>query len=866
MVRLKSEAIVAMPRKVNKSIALHLILTLVSVVTVLLSIISVTGYTYYKNRKLDDLNLELQLNADKLAQGIALAVWNFDNNQIQKIMESMMKDQSVYSVSVSTGEKNDILVRDNSWGVVKSDQVDIDGNNIISAKRTIYFQEERLGTLTLYVTKHFLKIDLSRTRNLLVISVLLFDVILILSLYALIWQSVLRPLKIIERFAVDVSSEDRSNTRSISKPLIGEFAELRFSLEKMVDLLESRLTDLKASNERFTKLITGFPLGLGLFRPDTGVIEFTNNKFQEEFGYDLTDIPTTDDWFEKAYPDSVYREEVKQLWARSVERAMCSNEIVEVNEYSITCKNGQVKNIEVGGVIAGDHVLAIFNDITERKHAEREVLQYQGQLEELVNKRTEELVAARDLAESANRSKSQFLANMSHELRTPLNSIIGFSKVMMGDVNLKVQFQKNTEIINRAGYHLLTLINDILELSKIEAGKQELANEEIDLLRLIQEVIEMLTPRAEQAGIYLVSELPELPYFVIIDESKIRQILINLVSNAIKFTASGSVAIILSAEIEDSHLLAKFSVKDTGIGISEEDHDRIFDPFEQVDSRGSKSGTGLGLAISSKYVQMMGGKLELMSRKGEGSTFYFTLKLKLSRKKELRNFNLNTKIVQLCPEYLDYNILVADDAYDMRQLLRECLENLGFNITEAENGIQAKNRILEDEPGVVLLDWRMPFLDGISLTKEIRERSDIKQPVIIMLSANAFEDDRQEALNAGVDDFMGKPIEIARLYEMIEKHANIQYTRIVERKTQSKMDRDEVSAKDLDSLSTEARLNFVAALTELSPSKIGAALSQIRSENESLAQRLESYVETYQYRRLWNIFGILDDSKEINNG
>ncbi|MDR3087976.1 MAG: PAS domain S-box protein, partial [Azoarcus sp.] len=275
--------------------------------------------------------------------------------------------------------------------------------------------------------------------------------------------------------------------------------------------------------------------------------------------------------------------------------------------------------------------ISIFSDISLRKKDEEELAAYREHLEELVRQRTEELTDARDQAEAANRSKSVFLANMSHELRTPLNAVIGFSRLMEKDAALPPENRRTLAIINHSGQHLLTLINDVLELSKIESGKMTMRPEEVDLAELLEQVTEMMRLRAEEQGLRLRLVTESLPALVLLDPGMLRQVLLNLLSNAVKFTERGEIVVhVRAVPVSNVSHRLRFSVRDTGIGIGPDEQQRIFSSFEQVGAA-HRGGTGLGLTISRSYVRMMGGELAVDSRLGEGAEFHFTMTVPVVR-------------------------------------------------------------------------------------------------------------------------------------------------------------------------------------------------------------------------------------------
>ncbi|MCI0491358.1 MAG: response regulator [Planctomycetes bacterium] len=830
-----------------------------STVTVLLVVVGTFGYQAYSRQQWQVLQSELELAGEQLAAGIALAVWNFDNDQIRKIMESKMKDRAVFGLEVRAGDTIYALARGVDWEVDDAPAGGFADTDLLETRRDITLAGQSIGSISVYFTARFLEAQLAQAREVLVVAVLLLDLILILSIYWLIWRRVLRPLKLIEEYSVSVSSGHKQEAVALTQPLVGEFGQLRNSLNKMVELLETQLVEVKELHERVWKMVGGCPIGLSIYCPSTGKIVYVNKKLTDVVGYRLEDVPDVDAWFRLAYPDEAYRREVIAVWIAKVERAIEQNKEVESQDYTVTCKDGSVKTVEIGGVSSGDYIMAVFNDVTDRKKAEEAVQAYQEHLEELVELRTQELVVARDQAEEASKAKSIFLANMSHELRTPLNSVIGFSRMMSTDIDLNPRQQRNLEIIHQSGKHLLTLINDILELSKIEAGKMETTIETLNLHRLLQEVADMLQPRADQAGISLVVETSGLPPAVKGDAAKLRQILLNLVANAIKFTRKGGVVLRAKGILDGNDVAVEFQVTDTGIGIHPQDQQRIFEPFVQVESAGERSGTGLGLSISRQYVQMMGGDIELQSVVGEGSTFRFTLKMPVGEAVSAIAAGDEPRVTGVADRFAGRRVLVADDNPEMRMLLRDLLESLGLQVLEAQNGAQAKEVIASAKPQVVLLDWRMPVLDGIALTKQIRASGDPPQPAIIMLTAHAFDEDRREAIAAGVDDFMSKPIDAEVLYAMIERHTGIHFRRESSAESSKGQNVVQLTTGDLACLSESTKSTFAEALRELNPTRIREALANVRAENSELADRLETQTEAMQYRQLWQVF-------EINNG
>ena len=496
--------------------------------------------------------------------------------------------------------------------------------------------------------------------------------------------------------------------------------------------------------------------------------------------------------------------------------------------------------------------ISIFSDITERKRNEAELQKYREGLEDLVCQRTEELTVARDAAEAANRSKSVFLANMSHELRTPLNAVIGFSQLMDKDPALTATQRRNLEIIGNSGEHLLTLINDVLELSKIESGKTELALEETSLPEVLQQVVGMMRVRAEQSGLALRLDTAGLPQAAMVDAVKLRQVLLNLLSNAIKFTPAGEVVLRADARPAGAGRAAiEFAVSDTGIGIAAEDLQRIFQPFEQAGTRSHQGGTGLGLTISRQYVRMMGGELGVASAPGQGAIFRFAVVVPAAD----HVVAVRRQVSGLAAPERGKRVLVVDDMAEARLLVRSLLEPLGFVVAEAADGAAAEAAVDGFAPDLVFLDLRLPDVGGLDVLRRIRARRGNAAKVVV-LTANVLDESRSEAFAAGADDFIGKPCEAEELYAALERHLGIRFERAAAVATPAPA--ADTAPADLGGLSPESRTALLAAAVSLSHAQIAAALERVRAENESLAARLAPIAERMDYHLLWQILGIAD--------
>ena len=395
-----------------------------------------------------------------------------------------------------------------------------------------------------------------------------------------------------------------------------------------------------------------------------------------------------------------------------------------------------------------------------------------------MQERTEQLVIAKNQAETSNRAKSVFLASMSHELRTPLNAVLGYAQIFQ-QRSLNPEVVHGMATIQKSGEHLLMLINDILDIARIEAGKIELMPSPIRLRSLLENILDMTRSRAEAKGLSVFLEIEdELPESVAADETRLRQVLANLLSNAVKFTDAGSV--VLRAKkldvpgVGDKRALLRFEVEDTGIGIAPETMEKIFKPFEQAgDLIRRGEGVGLGLAISHQLVGMMGGKLQVKSDPGKGSLFWFDVDVPVEdlqiEERELEDRTITG--------YLGARrkILVVDDNASNREVLRVFLEQIGFEVMEAENGRQAVLMAQETRPDLILMDRWMPEMNGTDAVKWIRHVPELSGLPVIAVSASVSERDQEQTLSAGFDAFLPKPVKWTRLAALLEEHLGLEW-------------------------------------------------------------------------------------------
>jgi PAS domain S-box-containing protein len=383
---------------------------------------------------------------------------------------------------------------------------------------------------------------------------------------------------------------------------------------------------------------------------------------------------------------------------------------------------------------------------------------------------TEHLQFAKEAAEAANRSKSLFLANMSHEIRTPMNAILGFSQLLQNSSFYTGQQKQHVDIINRSGEHLLALINDILEMSKIEAGRIGVNHAIVDLHGLVGDLVIMFSMKAADKNVsFAVSDIGQLPVFIETDENKLRQILTNLIGNAVKLTEVGEVRLRVSVESSESGNLTFIAeVEDTGPGIDNSEKHKVFEPFEQTSSGiQARSGTGLGLAISHQFAQMLGGQLTFISQPGQGSTFTLTMPIVEGYRDVFPRKSPNRRVIGVDKQSPVKHILVVDDEPENRALLTAILSDIGFLTTHAVDGRDALTKFNESMPDLIVMDAQLPEMDGYAAIRQIRKLQAGKAIPIIGVSASAFEEDRQRMLDAGADDFLAKPLSMESLYASI---------------------------------------------------------------------------------------------------
>ena len=501
-------------------------------------------------------------------------------------------------------------------------------------------------------------------------------------------------------------------------------------------------SDLIRAKENAERLFSYTPIPLGYVSSDGNVLRI-NQKFIDVLGYLPDEIPDVDSWFVLAYPDADYRQWVRRTWDEEVAKAVWAHREIRPREYRVRCKSGETRTMIISGIFVGKDLIVSFYDVTEAKRAQKS------------------LERAKVAAEKANHAKSAFLANMSHEIRTPLNGVIGLTDIVLNS-DLETGQRAYLEKAQQSSHALLGIINDILDYSKIEAGKMDIVPTDFELRSVTKNVSSLFGYQIHEKNLdFRIHIDPAIPAVVNGDALRLTQILNNLVGNSVKFTERGHILLdIASVDAPEGTLMLRFLIEDTGIGISPENVAKLFQAFEQGDQSTTRKfgGSGLGLMITRQLVELMGGSIEVESEEGKGSRFIFTLPFhhdpravvktsKFQEKEPLRHKRLMSPKTALLVEDNETNQLVAS-------LL---LEEMGFRVEIAGNGLEGVERCRQVDPDIIFMDIQMPVMDGFEASRKIR-RFNGTVP-IIALSAAVLQRDRELSEAAGMNRHIAKPID-----------------------------------------------------------------------------------------------------------
>ena len=513
--------------------------------------------------------------------------------------------------------------------------------------------------------------------------------------------------------------------------------------------------------------------------------------------------------------------------------------------YPVAMSDGALKWMDARAEIArrDEHGQALFMtgtliDVTRLKRAEAD------------------LGEAKARAEAANRAKSSFLANMSHELRTPLNAVLGFSRLLKNDPAATPQQQETLDVIVRSGEHLLNLINNVLDMAKIESGQVGLKESEVDLHRLLHEMQSLMGAGAVEKGLRFALELdPDLPRVVAVDAGKLRQVLLNLLGNAIKYTESGGVK--LRARLASVHgteeAKVRFEVEDTGRGISPEDCQRIFTAFVQLgEQTPAQGGTGLGLSICKQYVELMGGQIAVTSQPGKGAKFHFVIPVRILPDLPERDQLKHRRILGLAQGQPRCRLLIAEDQPENRLLLRKVLSPLGFELREAANGQEAVALFDQWQPHLIWMDIRMPVMDGLEAVRRIRATPAGKATKIVALTAHALEEEREPIMAAGCDDLVRKPFHEQELFEALARHLRLKFIYETAPREEAPLATPPPTLRpeQLEALPAQLRQDLRQAVVELDTARTQTLIEQVAQHDAVLGKALADLAKQLDYKRL----------------
>ncbi|MCW6051379.1 response regulator [Lyngbya sp. CCAP 1446/10] len=691
---------------------------------------------------------------------------------------------------------------------------------------------------------------------------------------------------------------------------------------------------LSASESRLKQFLAALPVGVSVYNPD-GSIAYFNQTARDLLGADTIPESTAE---QLAATYQLYVANTDQLYPPDnlpILRAL-KGDFVKVDDVEIR-QDDKIIAIEINTTPIFDesgnivYAIAAFQDISDRKQAEKILADYQHTLETQIDERTEQLQQSALAAESANKAKSTFLANMSHELRTPLNSILGFAQIMEGSPNLTVENRENLRIIRRSGEHLLTLINEVLDLSKIEAGRMIVDPKNFDLYHLLDDLQDMFLLRAKNQELQLLFQREDdVPQYVRTDDVKLRQVLINLLSNAIKFTQTGTIILrvvkLKSSEIVD--LLAnptvcfdttksirdfaidrgdsatielredvdnsdrdlivflRIEIEDTGVGIAPEELGNVFQAFVQTASgQKTQKGTGLGLTISRQFVRLMGGEIVVESQLELGTTFKIEIPVCAVGTADIPAPEINREVAGLEPNQPCYRILIVDDREDNRELLVKMLSPLGFKLQQAANGREAVEMWENWHPHLILMDVRMPVMDGYEATKEIKARIQQREqeqqgnwemsishqespiPKIVALTASTIEGRRSFALLVGCDDFVSKPFRKNDIFDTLNKHLGVKYLYSDSTDFIPTGDRHHLSDSTsnaalayLPTLPAEWIDNIRQVIRSADFDLIARTIEELRDAHPEFVEILQGHLDNFDYQKILNLIAEAEES------
>ncbi len=827
-----------LPPITHKSLYRELTTTLVVLISLIAMAVGIMDYLYSSHIQTEHFKSSAARYESDLHQLLEIPLWTVDDALVIKIGNAITTNEGIASLTIH--DENNRLIYSHSKN----------NGDILKREVIIRHKGQIIGNAEIGLT---LKAYQEENRRIIFTGIGITGLLIALLFGVMRWALSNLLKKPVESLITTINEVVEGKSQKPESPeTYIEFSPIVSSINTMAAVVANREESLRIKSDELDHYFST-ALDLLCIADMDGCFRKLNPEWENTLGYPIEEMVG------RKFLDYVHPDDMDNT-LQSLSTLSEQNPVLNFTN-RLQHKNGGYRWIEWRSYPVGTMIYASARDITDRIKAEQELTRYKDHLEEEVQLRTTDLVLARDAAEAANKAKSVFLANMSHELRTPLNAILGFSNLMRKDPLLGEKQQQNLDIINRSGSHLLTLINDVLEMAKIEAGRVQLENAPFDLGIMVRDVVDMMDIRAREKGLrLLLDQSSDFPRYILGDEARLRQILINLAGNAVKFTQAGGVTIRLGTR-ENSHSHLLIEVEDSGPGISLEDQKQLFQPFVQLGTQADSKGTGLGLAITRQFVQLMEGHIHLESTPGKGSLFRVDLPLHevnendISKPQEL----LKGEVSGLAPGQPCYRILIAEDQQENQMLLAHLMEPLGYEIKLAEDGQQAIELFQRWHPDLIWMDRRMPVMDGIKATKEIRALPNGKDVKIVAVTASAFTEQRKEILDAGMNDFVRKPYRFNEIYECLSRQLGVQYTYDETAQTNESVPVALTPAM-LAALSATFRNKLRDALESLDSENINDVLEEIALQDEALHHTLFRLVNNFDYPV------ILDVLQKINTG
>ncbi len=745
----------------NISISRIVTFTLVGVTMFVMIVYGIVDYSRDFHTQKRELHIKLDTFSSQISLAIGNPMWTLNFSDIVKIMESFMKNKEIHAVFAEEEERFIGLVRGEDNRIERFYK-ELDPAKLLFAKTDILFKGKKIGILGIYLTDKYMKENLKRSLFNLIVTFFLLVFALVIFLLLVLKYTVFSPLGKIENYATRMSLSKGVDESAIQgKGFVKEFYSLKHSIEDMVSQIRSRYKELERSRaalgeaeKKYRSIVNNATQGI-FQTSKQGRLITANPAMADIMGFDSLEEMIT----------SVV----------SVRKSFYVNPSHRTKLQTLITRQGAVKGFETqffkkdkSRIHVSINIHPVFDD-------DGNFLYYEGMLEDITQKKkAQELKIAKEAAESANLAKSEFIANMSHEIRTPLNAILGFGELLSSAV-ADPQQRSYLESIRTAGNTLLTLINDILDLSKLEAGMMAVKNEPVQLKSVFNEIERIFKEILRSKGIAFDTVLDDnVPDYLFLDETRIRQILLNLVGNAVKFTKQGHIKITaqrVDALEDEKHLKLAIIVEDTGIGIDPENKEMIFESFRQFDNSEVKThgGTGLGLAICKRLTESMNGQISVSSTKGQGSVFKIILnKVKFSSQPhDVIRGDDQLAVGKIL--FKNQKILVVDDVESNQYYLKELLTRINLDVFLAQNGKQAVYDARKHQPDLIIMDIRMPVMDGETAAKKIKAAAETDKIPIIAFTASIMMEEKKRLLEAGFDGFIGKPANVHKLLDEIAR-------------------------------------------------------------------------------------------------